>query len=643
MKKILLLSFVTLFSYICLSQSKDLTLFTIGDKKISKSEFEYFWKKNNLNENAETLTKEAYLDMFITFKQKVAFAESEGIDKTIAFITEFQGYRNQLTAPYLNDSVAKMEVEQNLYNRLKYYVDVSHIFIKCKPDATPEDSLRQYLKILKCYWDIEEGKDFATIAKQFSEDSLSRINGGKIGTKIGSSFLYEFGNNAFSIPIGKVSEPFRTELGFHIIKVVRRFPTWGQFSSGHIMKAVSPNATKQAWAAAKDSIYKIYSELQKGADFTYYATNHSDDASASSNGGKYGFIDCGIFPFAYDSVVNSLKIGAFSAPFKTEFGWHIVQLLDKKPLPPFSEYESQIDAFVNENATIQKTLKNQHIHKLLNDYKFMLNPESVQKIQNAYEQKLRNNDSLQIMLLGVSNDVLYSLNGKTNPIKKFKLYADEHMASNGDISITFYDMISEEVLGLENANLEVNFPEFGQLMQEYREGMLLFEVSNREVWEKSSNDTKGLQKYYSENIKKYTWDKPHFKGVLIRCSNEAIAKKVKKQLAKISNDSIAEVLGRTFNNDSISVVRTEQGLFKIGENALIDYLAFKKSQPEADKKYPVSFLKGKVLKAPENYTDVMGQLVMDYQNWLEENWVKSLKAKYPVVIDKEVLNTVNNN
>ncbi len=272
-----------------------------------------------------------------------------------------------------------------------------------------------------------------------------------------------------------------------------------------------------------------------------------------------------------------------------------------------------------------------------------MNPESERKIMDAYYDMFMIHDSLKVALLGISEDTLFTLNNKFYPIKMFQQYLSVHPEGMNKIIDTFYEFLHELVLKIENEGLEKNYPEFGKLMQEYRDGMLLFEVSNNEIWDKSSKDTKGLKSYFDANKKKYNWDKPHFKGILVRCSNNEVSKKAKKLIGKIPTDSMAVVLNRMFKSDTLSVVMVEEGLFEMGENAWVDALTFKQKQPEVDKKYPVAFLKGKVIKAPEDYSDVMEQIVMDYQNWLEENWVKSLKEKYPVVINKDVLNTVNNN
>ena len=179
-------------------------------------------------------------------------------------------------------------------------------------------------------------------------------------------------------------------------------------------------------------------------------------------------------------------------------------------------------------------------------------------------------------------------------------------------------------------------------MNEYRDGMLLFEVSNREVWEKASQDTEGLQKFFKKNKKKYKWDKPHYKGFLIQCSDDTTATAIKKQLKKLDADSVIVVLTREFNTDSLTRVKVERGLFVEGENGWVDQLVFKGVPAKADEKLPVAFVSGKLLKKyPESYTDVRGQVTADYQNYLEKVWVENLNKKYPVEINEDVLKTVN--
>ena len=202
--------------------------------------------------------------------------------------------------------------------------------------------------------------------------------------------------------------------------------------------------------------------------------------------------------------------------------------------------------------------------------------------------------------------------------------------------------VDNEILHYEDTKLESKYPEFRNLMNEYRDGILLFDISNREVWEKASNDVAGLQKYFKAHKKQYTWDQPRYKGYLIQCDDKALVKTIKKRIKSLPADSVVFYVNKKFNTDSIKHVKIEKGLFQKGDNKKVDNLAFKEGELSVDEKFPVVFIVGKMLKkGPESYTDMKGQVTADYQNYLEKIWVQNLNKKYPVEINKDVLKTVN--
>ena len=643
MKKVVTLMFFSAFLSVCLAQNNDPVLMNIAGKDVTKSEFEYIWNKNNSNTTPDMKSLAEYVDLFINFKLKVAEAESQGIDTTQAFITELSGYRKQLITPYLTDKDAEEAMIKLCYDRLRQYTEVSHILLAVQPGASPEDTLKIYQKALALYKRALKGEDFAKLARENSDDG-SKEDGGYLGYATGLRYVFPFENVAYNTPIGKIAAPIRSQFGYHIIKVLNRLDAGGKYRSAHIMKAVQPTATPEEKAAAKDSIFKIYKALQAGGDFTKFATTQSDDRGAAERGGEYGLMFCGSLPYEYESNVYKLKVGEFSAPFQSKYGWHIVKALEFQPYPPLAEMRNDITGFIAQDEVRTQVAKKSFIERVKKDYGFTLNKESFDQFVKAYDLARLKGDSSLVKGLSESMNPLFVLNGRNFSQKGFALAIAKKADAANNLTTAFDNYVGELALAYEDKNLEKKYPEFGHLMQEYRDGILLFEVSNREVWDKASQDTKGLEKYFKDSVDKYNWDKPHYKGFVISCANKDIAAKAKKMIKKMASDSISIVLKRTFNTDTTSVIKVEQGLFTQGENANVDFLAFKKTQPELDKKYPVAFLSGKVLaKGPESYTDVRGLVISDYQNFLEASWIKSLRAKYKVIVNKEVLNTVNKN
>jgi len=644
MKKVVTLMFFSAFLSVCLAQNNDPVLMNIAGKDVTKSEFEYIWNKNNSNTTPDMKSLDEYVDLFINFKLKVAEAESQGVDTTQAFITELSGYRKQLIAPYMIDKNAEEAMIKLCYDRLREYTELSHILLTVPSTATPEDTLKVYQKAMALYKRALKGEDFAKLAKENSEDEGSKIDGGYLGFAPGLRYVYPFENVAYTTPIGTIAPPIRSQFGYHIIKVNNRLAAGGKYRAGHIMKAVQPTATPLEKAAAKDSIFKIYKALQAGEDFTKFATTQSDDRGAAERGGEYGLMFCGSLPYEFESNVYKLKVGEYSAPFQSKYGWHIVRALEFQPYPAIEDMRNDITGYIAQDEARNQVSKKAFIERVKKDYGYTLIKESYDQFVKAYDVARLKGDSSLVKALSESMNPLFVLNGRNFSQKGFALALAKKANASNNLSEAFNNYVGEIAVAYEDKNLEKKYPEFGHLMQEYRDGILLFEVSNREVWDKASQDTKGLEKFFKDSVGKYNWDKPHYKGFVISCANPLIASKAKKMLKKLAVDSVSIVLKRTFNTDTTSLVKVEHGLYAKGENANVDFLAFKAVKPELDKKYPVAFLSGKVLaKGPESYTDVRGLVISDYQNFLEESWIKSLRAKYKVIVNKEVLNTVNKN
>jgi len=644
MKKIALLLCFSACLLASFAQIKDPIIMSIGGQDVSKSEFEYIWNKNNTNNTTDKKSLDEYVDLFINFKLKVAEAKAQGIDTTKSFVNELNGYRRQLTAPYLVDKTQQDAMFKQAYDRGKEYIEASHILLMVKADVAPDDTLKVYQNAMKLYNRLLKGEDFAKLAKENSEDG-SKMEGGYLGFATGLRYVYPFENVLFDTPIGKFSKPFRSQYGYHIVKVHSRRPALGQYRSAHIMKLIKPDATPEVKQATKDSIFKIYNAIKNGGDFQLYATKHSDDQTAAARNGEYGMMLCGSLPIEYEDAVFKTKVGDFSEPFQSKYGWHIVKALEFKPYPALEDKESQdfISKAIKRSDRAQ-VLNEMLVDKLKKEYNYSFDANALEQFNKAFNAIKNAQDSTLLKTLSASDATLFTLSGITYTQKQFAKSLNNKDIKTISLKSSFDGFVQQVVMNFEDRNLENKYPEFGHLMQEYKDGILLFEVSNREVWEKASLDTVGLQTYFEANKSKYAWEKPHYKGFIIQCANAEVAKKAEKMIKKMPLDSIAVTLKRTFNTDSTTLIKTERGLYAQGDNANVDFLAYKIGKLATKAELPVSFLKGYSLKkGPESYLDVRGLVISDYQNYLEERWIASLKAKFKVIVYKDVVNTVNKN
>ncbi|MDP4240428.1 MAG: peptidylprolyl isomerase [Bacteroidota bacterium] len=628
------------------AQSTDPVLMTINNKPVLKSEFEYIYNKNNSNNSLDKKTLEEYVDLFINFKLKVEEAKSQGIDTTKSFISELAGYRSQLTKPYLTDSKVDEAMLHEAYDRSKEDIDVSHILIRIPQNASPADTLKAFNQI-NSIWKRVQKEDFAKVAKEVSQDQSAEQNSGHIGWISAFRTVYPFETMAYNTPVGTISRPVRSAFGYHIIKTHARRNSLGEVLVSHIMIFTTKGDEAQN-KKAKATIDSIYQRVLAGDDFGTLAKSHSMDKGSSIKNGELPWFGTGRMVPEFETAAFALKkVGDVSQPIQSAYGWHIIKLMDRKGLAPFEEVKADLERKVKRD---ERANKGQRAFlaksRIANNY--MENTANIQEFHKLLAKRTLK-DSTFIAEAAKLNKPLFNFVGKDYTQADFAKYLKKNNTTEKSIPSEIIDekleaFADNELLSYEDSQLENNYPEFRFLMQEYHDGILLFEVSNREVWEKASKDTRGLANYFNTHKSDYTWEKPHFKGHVILCKDKETLAAAKSIVKKSETDSIDKYL-RTRLNDSIQYVKVEKGLYVQGENKVVDDQIFKtKEKYVPTKDYPFFFVSGKLLKnKPEDYTDVRGLVTADYQEFLEREWIKALRAKYPVNVDQNVLKTVKKN
>jgi len=627
-------------------QTTDPVLMTINNKPVLKSEFEYIYNKNNSNNSLDKKTLDEYVDLFINFKLKVEEAKTQGIDTTKSFITELAGYRSQLTKPYLTDSKVDDALLHEAYDRSKEDVDVSHILIRIPQNATPVDTLKAFNEI-NAIWKRVQKEDFAKVAKEVSQDQSADQNSGHIGWISAFRTVYPFESMAYNTPVGSISKPVRTAFGYHILKIHARRNSLGEILVQHIMIFTSKGEEAQN-KKAKVTIDSIYQRVLAGDDFGTLAKNLSQDKGSSVKNGELPWFGTGRMVPEFETAAFALKnVGDVSQPVQSAYGWHIIKLMDKKGLAAFDELKADLERKVKHD---ERANRGQHafLTKSRIAYNYQEYPTSIQEFSKLLSKRTLA-DSTFIAEAAKLNKPLFSFAGKNFTQADFAKYLKKNNTTEKSIPSEIIDekidaFADSELLSFEDSQLEKKYDDFRFLMQEYHDGILLFEVSNREVWEKASKDTPGLSKYFDEHKSDYTWEKPHYKGRIVFCKDNATLAAAKSIVKKANIDSIDKYL-RTRLNDSIQYVKIEKGLYVQGDNKAIDDQIFKsKEKYVPTKEYPFFFVTGKLLKnKPEDYSDVRGLVTADYQEFLEREWIKALRAKYPVNVDQNVLKTVKKN
>lgn len=630
------------------AKKQDPVLMTIGNTKVTVSEFENVYHKNNNKESASNdKSLNDYVDLFVNFKLKVKEAEELGLDTVKSFKEELAGYRKQLAQPYLTDKDVNEKLLRETYDRMQEDIHASHILVKVTENALPKDTLEAYNKIMKIRNRILKGENFNKVAaeKGVSDDPSAKDNGGDLGFFTSLQMVYPFESAAYSTKVGDVSMPIRTRYGYHIIKVTERRKAQGEVLVAHIMVKTTPNMTKEDSLNAYTKITEIHNKLKAGSKFEELSQEFSDDKTSAKKGGELPWFGTGKMPLEFEKAAFAIaNKGDYSQPMRTKYGWHVIKLVDKRGLASFEDMKNELKAKVTKDSRSQVG-RASLIAKVKSEYKFKENPKLVDEFVKVLDSTLFDGRWDVAKAAGLKKP-LFNFNDKIYTQADFANYIASHQSKRPktDYKLVlnqFYkQFVEESAVAYEEARLDQKYPEFKALMQEYRDGILLFELTDQKVWSKAVKDSVGSKAFYEKNKTNYMWDE-RAEATIYTAADDKIAAKVRSLMKKKKSEK--DIL-TAVNKDSQLNLQTETRVFNKGENEFVDknwnpgISADMKS--EKDKK-TVIVVTTKLLKPePKSYTDSKGMVTADYQNYLEKEWIASLKAKYPVTIDKAVLSTI---
>lgn len=529
MKRLVVLT-VLCFSSVVFSQKNDKILLTIDGEETKVSDFKRVYEKNlDAIDNEEAKDVQKNLDLYINYKLKVKEAYKIKLDTLPSYVKEMEGYKNQLAAPYLQDTVFVNKLVEDAYYRTKNEIKAKHILIRTPKIPTPKDTLAAFEKITKIRNRIINGESFEKVAEETSEDPSARDdkkrgrkgNQGNLGFFSAFKMVYPFEAAAYSTEVGEISQPFRTRFGYHIVKVDSIRPSKGEVEVAHILLTKETNNAKQL-------IDSIYNRLEKDEQFKALARKYSNDTGSKSKGGKLRKFGSGAMVKPFEDVAFSIeKEGDYSKPFQTRFGWHIIQLIKKHPVQPFEEMKIDLKRRVKSGARAQLSEKGV-IDKLKGQYSISENDIAKEIFEN---KKIRTigRDSLQAVILTIND----------KKIKQEEFVAFIKNRNNKPVYDLFKDFKDQEILAYYKENLEKTEPEFAYTLQEYKDGLLLFELMQRKIWDKSSKDTLGLKSFYSTNISKY--NNKEFKKVKGQVMNDYQNYLEKNWITDLRNKSAIEV------------------------------------------------------------------------------------------------------
>ena len=624
-------------------------LMTLGDREITAGEFERIYNKNNTGEGIlDKKSTDEYLELFINFKLKVIEAEKQGLDTIPSFIRELSGYRNQLAKPYLTDNLSIKQLVKEAYERMVTEVSASHILVKLSSNPTPEDTLKAYNKAMRMIDRINLGESFEAIARGASDDPSAKSNGGNLGYFTAFRMIYPFETAVYNTEVGKISKPVRTNFGYHIIKVNDKRPSRGEVKVAHIMVATPRGSSEEFITEAKKKTELILQELEQGTRFDTLALRYSDDQGSARNSGELPWFGTGrMVPEFEEAAFNLTRQEEISKPVKTSYGWHIIKMIDKKPLGSFEDLKREIENLVARDNR-SSIGRDSFIRKLMNEYNLKVIDNALAQFYATLDPEFLTNFNTPGKAVSLHDplfsfaEIRYSQKDFMDFIKKYpsKVRTND---IHEYVDKMFSDYSSQELLEYEESQLENKYPEFRYLMQEYHDGILLFELTDKMVWSKAIKDSVGLQDFYELNMEKYLWE-DRVDASIYTCEDESQLKAFLKMLGKRSKKGYKdEDFLDHFNNEGDPYLQIEKGIFSKGDNAIIDSIKWQKGTKK-DIRHggkPVIVIIHEVIRnQPKALNEAKGIITSDYQNHLDKEWIKELRSKYPVLINSEVLNKI---
>ena len=661
--KMFLLAAFVMPAFFANAQSKldKQVLMTIGDQDVTAKEFCDVYYKNNLKSDViEKKSVDEYLDLFTTFRMKVMEAERLQLDTNAKFQKELAGYRKQLAKPFMSSDDITEELVEEAYQRKLKDIRASHILIRCEKNALPADTLKAYNKALEIRKKaLVKGADFGALADQYSDDPSAKGmkatdnnparpgNHGDLGYFSVFDMVYPFETGAYNTKEGEISMPVRSDFGYHIIKVNSVTDALGSVQAAHIFLQLPFDASEQDIAAAKLKADNIYKELKAndGKNWNELVKKYSDDKGTVQRDGALSTFTVSRIVPEFIEACKSLEKGQFAEPIRTMYGYHIIKLIDYSGVGTFEKEKKALTERIEKDMRSKKS-EELVIKQLKKEYKFKQNDKNMETFMASVDSSLirgmyKPADGLDM------NATLFSIGDKQAKVSEFVTYIKGHMAPQRYITPATYayqlyeGFSNTTVMDYGDAHLEEKYPDFKALVQEYRDGILLFDLMDREVWNKAVKDTTGLQEFHERNASKYMWDDRVYAYVITVTRAEALPK-VKALLdSGIELDSLRAAIQR----DSITFAFVRKGFYQRGDNQYVDQTEWKVGERNeiastVDQSTTIVCIKELRKPEPKTLKEARGLVTSDYQVELEQKWVKSLKERYPVKINEKVLDKV---
>lgn len=619
-------------------------LFTIDNKPYYTDEFIRVYNKNlDLVKDESQKDLNQYLDLFVGYKLKVNKANKLGLQENPQYQNELKNYRTQLSKNYTTDSKVTKELVEEGYARLKKEVNASHILFLVDENASPADTLAAYKKAIDARQRAINGEDFGVLAKELSQDPSAKENSGNLGYFTSFRMVYPFESAAFKTQKGSISMPVRTRFGYHIIKVNDVRDNRGELEVAHIMVLTPKDGEDKSEATIND----IYKKLQQGEKFEELAKQFSEDKSSAGKGGVLNRFGSGqLSSDEFENAAFSLtKENPISKPFKSQFGWHIVKLINKFPIQSLEDSKADLEAKVSKDER-SRLITNSLTEKLRKKYKIKRDDKQFAAMSKLVTDSFYEGTWQVPANAKDANKTLLTIDDTKITGEQFLSYVNAQQKAGIKAKpvsklteILYKNFVDNELNAKYDAGLESEFPDFRNVMEEYRDGLLLFDLMEKEIWQRSKSDTLGLKSFYDAQKDKYLW-KTRVDVDILSSTSEPTIKKALTMLAK--KESLQQIKDKLNTKDVVNIMANE-GTFEEGADALPKGIKLQPGISPITKQGDYYFATNVIKVIPpqeKTFEECKGKLVNDYQQYLEQNWVTDLKKEFTINVNQEVFEKV---
>lgn len=622
-------------------------LLTIGGKSVDKDELTYLISKGQgPSETVSSgISREEFnenLDLFINYKLKVREAEAQGLDQTEEFSREFESFKENLRAPFLIKNSLEEGELMKAYSRMQEIIRASHILIQFPPNTSKEDSLIVLKMALKVKNEVENGGDFNQLALEYSDDPSAKQNKGDLGYFTSLQMVQPFEDAAYNMKPGEVSNPVLTNFGYHIIAVQDRRPNPGQVQVSHILVRIDPN-NPNGEDLAKRKVNDIYTEIQKESTlWENIVKNYSEDPSSREKSGLLPWFSVGSMIPEFEMAAFMLtETGEVSPPVRTQYGYHILRLEEKKPLESFEILEDNIRSRILRDSR-SMMIKSQVMAIQKSRYNFDENEANVTNLRSKLNDLAKSEFRSFIETSGESSKKLFQIENKSQTAADLLDFLDqEELAVKTNLKPFdfWYDrFVTKSLNDAEEDDLSRNNKDYQMLLNEYRDGILLFSLMNKEVWQKGIEDSLAQKAYFQKNIQKYQWQN-RINSYIVKVLDLTKIEKAKEMLSnQVLTPELVNSFETYYNEISPLAFQTESGLIPYEADPVLSKanLDLPYQEIEANGHLHLVVLGDKIPARPKKFEETRGLVIRDFQESLEKELISQLRKKYPVQINNKV-------